>query len=66
MGALLRQQGIAKFLPTVCSVRLIMKEEPFKAEGGKLLDLLLPKSSKRDYNRGKIEDKLEQSNLFQR
>ena len=42
MSALLRQQGIAKFLPTVCGVRLIMK-------GGKLVDLLLSKSSKRDY-----------------
>jgi hypothetical protein len=50
MCTLLRQQGIAKFLPAVCSVRLIMKEEPFKVtEGGKLVDLLLSKSSKRDY-----------------
>jgi hypothetical protein len=50
MCALLRQQGIAKLLPAVCSVRLIMKEEPFKVtEGGKLVDLLLSKSSKRDY-----------------
>ena len=48
--ALLRQQGIARSLPAVCSVRLIMKEEPFKVmEGGKLVDLLLSKSSKRDY-----------------
>jgi hypothetical protein len=49
MGALLRQQGSAKFLPTICSVSLIIKEEPFKAEGGRLVDLLLSKSSKRDY-----------------
>ena len=50
MCALLRQQGIAKLLPAVCSVRLIMKEEPFKVEeGGKLVGLLLSKSSKRDY-----------------
>ncbi len=50
MCALLRQQGIAKLLPAICSVRLIMKEEPFKVtEGGKLVGLLLSKSSKRDY-----------------
>jgi hypothetical protein len=51
MCALLRQQGIAKLLLVVCSVRLIMKEEPFKVtEGGKLVGLLLSKSSKRDYH----------------
>ena len=50
MCTLLRQQGIAKLLLAVCSVRLIMKEEPFKVtEGGKLVGLLLSKSSKRDY-----------------
>jgi len=50
MCALLLQQGIAKLLPAICSVRLIMKEEPFKVtEGGKLVGLLLSKSSKRDY-----------------
>jgi hypothetical protein len=38
--------ALLQFLPAVCSVRLIMKEEPFKVtERAKLVDLLLSKSS---------------------
>jgi len=43
-----------------------MKEEPFKVtERAKLVDLLLSKSLYIIPNRGKVEDKLEQSNSFQ-
>ena len=60
MCALLRQQGIAKFLPAVYSVRLIMKElimkDPFKVTEGSLLTCPSPSP---------VRDIEEQSNSFQ-
>ena len=55
MCALLRQQGIAKFLPAVYSVRLIMKD-PFKVTEGSLLTCPSPSP---------VRDIEEQSNSFQ-